>query len=80
MFALWLLQAFIGRSFALLRPWGLFMSSIRALAARNRGRSGRRRALLIGTYRCAPADVFVRVFALEEGLAGSMYGYCLVFN
>jgi hypothetical protein len=47
------LQAFIGRSFALLRPWGLFMSSIRALAARNRGRSGRRRALLIGTYRCA---------------------------
>ncbi|WIA11265.1 hypothetical protein OEZ85_011390 [Tetradesmus obliquus] len=43
--------AFIGRSWALLRPWGLLMSSIRALAARNRGRSGRRRALLVGTYR-----------------------------
>jgi hypothetical protein len=47
------IQAFIGRSWALLRPWGLLMSSIRALAARNRGRSGRRRALLVGTYRCA---------------------------
>jgi hypothetical protein len=51
--AMLMLQAFIGRSWALLRPWGLLMSIIRALSARNKGRSGRRRALLVGTYRCA---------------------------
>lgn len=45
------LQAFVGRSWMLLRPWGLLMTSFRLLGARKAGRRGRRRAVLVGTYR-----------------------------
>lgn len=50
-FTLRFVQAFVGRSLSLLRPWGLFMTSCRIAAAKNSGKRGRRRAVLIGTYR-----------------------------
>eukprot|EP00775_Hariotina_reticulata_P002150 gene2150-2468_t len=44
-------SAFIGRSWGLLRPWGLLMTSIRVMSAQKKGKRAVRRAVVIGTYR-----------------------------
>jgi hypothetical protein len=49
----WCVQAFVGRSWSLLRPWGLLMTAFRLAGAKKAGSRGRRRAVLVGTYRWA---------------------------
>jgi hypothetical protein len=64
--------AFIGRSWGLLRPWGLLMTGIRSLSARKNGSNARRRAVIVGTYRMFGPTVPEHSIILLLGLVFSV--------